>query len=126
LVGHFFLVFFFMFMFDNGLFATFIPQILMFLGYVSCLLAPGLFNHESATISTQVVTQVVTVNVDPLSVNTASTYEIHFSAPIEPKIQQPLVNSIIRLEACFFKSSSALTDGISFEGFSRPPPSFIA
>jgi len=113
-------------MFDNGLFATFIPQILMFLGYVSCLLAPGLFNHESNPISTPVIAQVISADVDQLSVNTASTYEINFSAAIEPTKQQPLVSFACKPEIHFLKLSSTLSAGISFQEFSRPPPSFIS
>jgi len=115
-----------MLMFDNGLFATFIPQILMFLGYVSCLLAPGLFSHENATISTPVIAQVISADIDQLSVNTVSTYEIHFSAPVIPMKQQALVSFPCKPEVHFLKFTSTLCAGISFEEFSRPPPSFIS
>jgi len=49
-----------MFMFDNGIFASFIPQILMVVAYISFLLAPNFksektFNNEIAVNETIVI-----------------------------------------------------------------------
>ena len=44
-----------MLMFDNSIFASFVPQIIMLIGYLSCLLMPGyyLFRTKAAVIAQQ-------------------------------------------------------------------------
>jgi hypothetical protein len=114
-----------MLMFENGLFATFIPQILMLLGYLSCLIVPGILNHETADVPTPEMATVLIVETAHLNLNTVSTYEIQFSVPAVQTEKQPLVCYAVKSVKFYFKSSPICT-AISFVEFSRPPPFFLS
>ena len=113
-----------MFMFQNGLLATFIPDILMAIGYLLCLIAPNLKTHNSSTEQTQVIVQVSPVEHQQLSVYhvTISDFQqyVESISDIKPVISYFTV--IIKI----FESTFSTSDGLSYVDFSRPPPTFLS
>ncbi len=114
-----------MLMFDNGLLATFIPEILMVLGYLFCLIVPGFKTDTTASTVAPKVIEVTAADHAASAVYTVSTRDFQNFEVIEAD-QTPTV--------CYFSqthsSSSNLlfrtTDGLCYVQFSRPPPSFLS
>ena len=115
-----------MLMFQNGLLATFIPEILMVLGYVLCIIAPGLKPHISPVDQTAATVQVSTY--EPQKQNSAYKVYISDFQPAEPLVEAkktPLrfIEKAINITV---ESHFSTSDGLSYVDFSRPPPSFIS
>jgi hypothetical protein len=109
-------------MFQNGLLVTFIPEILMVIGYVLCLFAPGLKPTNSSVDQSQVISQVVTVEQQIQS----SVYQVSFSDFQTPEIVSEKTSFILPFVEKETTNTSDLnfstSDGLSYVGFSRPPP----
>lgn len=115
-----------MFMFQNGLLATFIPEIIMVIAYLVCLIAPG-----DKQVATKVSEASVTTNISSCESNAYSRYSVSvhyftlFESILESTIEPTLYFSY---QITFFKYDHKwlLTKGLSFKQFSRPPPNFIS
>lgn len=113
-------------MFQNGLLATFIPEILMVLGYVLCLIVPGFKSHNSSPVQGSEITHVTTF--EPQKQISSYKVSIHDFQPVEPvsetKISLPLfIEKAINIT---IDSHFSTSDGLSYVDFSRPPPTFIS
>jgi hypothetical protein len=111
-----------MFMFQNGLLVTFIPEILMVIGYVLCLFAPGLKPTNSTIDQSPFISQVVTVEQQ----NQNSAYQVSYSDFQIPEITPEKIQFILPFVEKETTNTSDLnfstSDGLSYVGFSRPPP----
>jgi hypothetical protein len=109
-------------MFQNGLLVTFIPEILMVLGYVLCLFAPGLKPVNSTVDQCTVISQVVTVEQQ----NQCAVYQASYSDFQIPEITPEKKQSILPFVEKEITNTSELnfstSDGLSYVDFSRPPP----
>lgn len=117
-----------MFIFDNILFATFIPQILMFLGFISCFTAQLLSStHQEKQEFSQEVQSIAYVEESKQIHPIAYFYEYGIS-----QNNSMLTNISDKL---FLKESPRFdypkftflfqNINISFSLFSRPPPFFF-
>ena len=111
-----------MLMFDSGIFSSFIPQIIMVLGYVFCLIAPGHFKSEKQTI---VSSNIEFVQPIAYSQNTTSASFIFLQDIIADKIwEQPkkmpphFKPIVINIPTIFFEIQGKFSSKL----FSRPPP----
>ncbi len=114
-----------MLMFDNSIFASFVPQIIMLIGYLSCLLMPGYYLSEqkAAVIAQQFE---FTQSVSELPSVQATTFNYCYqqmdATVEEEKIQiSPAVNSFVY----FVDFHIDLQNSFSFTLFSRPPPALV-
>lgn len=115
-----------MLMFQNGLLATFIPEILMVLGYVLCLIAPGLKQHTSPVDQTSAIVQVSTC--EPQKQHLAYKVSVLDFQPVEP-VDDTKHTPLLFIEKAInitVESHFSTSDGLSYVDFSRPPPSFIS
>lgn len=114
-----------MLMFENGILATFIPEILMVIGFILCLFTPGFRSHNSTVEQASIMAQVSSYEHQPASTYHVSSYDFTTTAEVVPDIHYSL--------HCFSKvviisnieSSFSTSDGLSYVSFSRPPPSFL-
>jgi len=115
-----------MFMFQNGLLATFIPEILMVIGYVLCLFVTGKQPQSSSTVQNPATAQVITF--DQQKQVAGYQVSIHDFQPVEPiaEPQQLPVHFIPATIKSAFESYFSTSDGLSFVDFSRPPPVIIS
>lgn len=110
-----------MLMFENGLVASFIPEILMVLGFLFCLIFPGfkteksIENIHSAEIQVAVSQQITT---------SVYYFSNHNTQPV-----QAIENELTSQVCPFFKTLHSVSqftfqikDGLSHVQFSRPPP----
>lgn len=115
-----------MFMFQNGLLVTFIPEILMVIGYVLCLFASGNPSQSSSTVQDAATAQVITFDQQ----KQVSGYQvsIHDFQPFEAtaEIQQTSAHFIPVTIKSAFESLFSTSDGLSFVDFSRPPPVIVS
>jgi len=115
-----------MLMFDNGLLASFIPEILMVLAYFLCLFAPNFKNSDSTEELTPIVAQIsVTQQIHS---NTYSTTVSDFQCSelniIEDKNKFIFTNTDSEKSIAEFVLK--LSDALTFKQFSRPPPDTIS
>ena len=115
-----------MLIFQNGLFATFIPEILMVIGYILCLFAPGIKSHESSV--DQVTTISVVSTFEPQKQISAYQLNIHDFQTTEitsdNKQSLPLYFKIaINI---IYESPFSTSNGVSYGEFSRPPPVLLS
>lgn len=111
-----------MLMFDSGIFSSFIPQIIMVLGYIFCLIAPGHFQSEKQPI---VSSNIEFVQPVAYSQNTTSAAFIFWQDIIadthweQPKKTLPHFKQIIiNIPTVFFETQGKFSTKL----FSRPPP----
>jgi len=112
-----------MLMFDNGILATFIPEILMVLGFLFCLIVPNV-NSTNSTID--INSQIVHINAaeqvrdNKTYITTSFDFQQVIIAEIAEKqtIVYPAIVSDTECSEHIFKISKVL----SFIQFSRPPP----
>ena len=115
-----------MFMFQNGLLASFIPEILMVLAYVLCLFTPSVKPQNSTNEPSTVMVQVSTGVHHQVSSfqSTFSDFQTHDVFVAETKPLIPVFNpQVIPIS---YKSTFSISDGLSYVDFSRPPPCFIS
>ncbi|HLP06328.1 MAG TPA: hypothetical protein VK152_12960 [Paludibacter sp.] len=114
-----------MLMFENGLLASFIPQVLLVAGYLVCLFS-GIFHSTAPAPEPQPV--VVSVRA------TAHQQQKIYSVSIDEFMKMetgtipskfPSHNPKVALKHRSVESLFQLSDSISFIRFSRPPPSVI-
>ncbi len=115
-----------MFMFQNGLLISFIPEILMVIGYVLCLLTPAVKPQETQIDACALVMQVSAIEHSTVSSYQTSYHDFQAQAELveASKPELPLfVPQEIRIN---YKSTFSTTDGLSYVDFTRPPPGFIS
>ncbi len=119
-----------MLLFDNAIFATFIPQMLMFLGYVSCVVAPFLtFSTTSNTVENQPETFLAQhIEIDEqfsVSQEVAKSFHYHdfFQAEVADIItENQTFIPYIKIDSVIPQSSGHTNQAFLFTLFSRPPP----
>ena len=115
-----------MFMFQNGLLMSFIPEILMVIGYVLCLFTPAVKPQNDAFDSSAVVLLVSTAEHQSIS-----SYQVTFSdfqnhaefVTIKKQVLSIFIQKVVPIN---YKSTFSTTDGLSYVDFSRPPPGFLS
>ena len=115
-----------MLMFQNGLLATFIPEILMVLGYILCLFTPVLKHDKASIQQNQPVTQITFSDQKDITTNQIAFHDFQASSESIPEKMEPISLFIHNSGIISFPHSyESTTDGLSYVSFSRPPPSFI-
>lgn len=113
-------------MFENGILATFIPEILMVIGFVLCLFTPGFQSNKSTNDQTPIVAQVSTYNYQSTTNNQQSTYKFELETEAVSEAKYSLPRFIENAITITFESHFSTSEGISFIDFSRPPPHFFS
>ena len=113
-------------MFQNGLLATFIPEILMVIAYVLCLFTPGFKSENTSVEQASVVIQTANFEHQSNSTYQLSAQDFQFVAEIIPEYNPTISPFSEKAAFNFYESSFLISDGLSFVDFSRPPPTFIA
>ena len=94
----------------------------MVIGYVLCLFAPGLKPNNSTLDQSQVISQVINVEQQ----NQSSVYQVSFSDFQIPEIASEKKQFILPFVEKEITNTSEInfstSDGLSYVGFSRPPP----
>lgn len=112
-----------MLMFDNAIFASFIPQILMVLAYISCVIAPN-FTKQNKDVDTETATIKVVVVQSTISppTSTVSFTEIDLITDLFVSKIENLVPKASSYEKIFPVIVFDIPDSLKFFFFSRPPP----
>jgi len=110
-----------MLMFENVLLATFIPEILMVIGFVLCLFTPGFKTQNSSTEQTQVVVHLSSSENHQISGYQLSISDFQTENQVVIDLKPPLPRFIEK--KIQFESVYSTADGINYVDFSRPPPS---
>jgi len=115
-----------MLMFQNGLLATFIPELLMVIGFVLCIFTPGFQSHYSHLEQTQLTAQITGYEPQQLSSYQLTYSDFQVEAEIATDIRQPLPFCIIKDTYVAYESPFSTSDELSFVDFSRPPPAIVS
>ena len=115
-----------MLMFQNGLLATFIPEILMVLAYLVCLFTPGFKSHNSNVEQTHIVAQVSSYTPQQVSTYTISTADFHVGIELLTEVKEFFVPFVEKDTFLSYELSFSTSDGLSYVDFSRPPPAFVS
>lgn len=119
-----------MLLFDNAIFATFIPQMLMFLGYVSCVVAPLLtFSTSDNTAENQpdsFVAQRIEIN-EQFSVSPEVAKSFHYHDFFQSEVADIITENqtfipYFKIDSVIPQSSGHTNQAFLFTLFSRPPP----
>lgn len=118
-----------MFMFQGGLLATFIPEILMVIAYLVCLFNAGSKPDVIQNEPSALVVQVSIIERESASFYTVSTDSFHvfnfqFSEQVNYYLQLVCENQ--KCDTALADFVFMLPDSISFVQFSRPPPSLFS
>ena len=113
-------------MFQSGLLATFIPEVLMVLGFVLCILTPGFQSHYSNLEQTQLTTQVTGYEPHQLSSYQLTYSDFQVETEVVDQIRQTQPYFIVNDTYFAYISPFSTSDGLSFVDFSRPPPAFVS
>jgi len=114
-----------MFMFQTGLLATFIPEVLMVIGYLLCLFVSNP-TTESSTASVN-ATVVQSASIERVQVSTYSVSSRDFMFVEQPVVVDVTPPAYCSTEATtsFLEQYFQLSGSLSYVQFSRPPPFFI-
>ena len=109
-------------MFQNGLLATFIPEIFMVIGFVMCLIAPGFQSNSSATERPIIVNQISSLEYQQNTKNQVATY--YFQLTCDKPIAKQNLSPVFQVEKikCGYNYHFSASFSLSFVDFSRPPP----
>ncbi len=110
-------------MFNSGLLSTFIPEILMILGYIFCLVSPN-FNKENKVIEAK---EIAVSLENQRNKTVLATYYFSDHVIIEsliPEKQEAKSYSETQLKFDLENFNTALSDEFDFKQFSRPPPAY--
>jgi len=112
-------------MFQTGLLATFIPEVLMVLGYLLCLFVSNP-TTESNTASIH-ATVVQSTSIERVQVSTYSVCTSDFQFVEQPVVVDlaPLIYCSSEPDTLFLEPYFQLSGSRSYVEFSRPPPFFI-
>ena len=118
-----------MLMFENAIFASFVPQIIMFLGYVMCVVAPslsqiGTIENQNYSCDTSVAHHIYVVDASP---SAFSANYIHFYGVISQvatETHNVELAVVFADEISTIQSDNRIIFGVNLylRRFSRPPP----
>ena len=112
-----------MLMFDNGLLTSFIPEILMVLGYILCLIAPQFKTEETSGLNP--VTIEVTTTTQHQQLSTYQIQAFDFSSICSTNKEENK-NTCLNQEGFNYlflpHQKFKISDKLTFRQFSRPPP----
>lgn len=112
-----------MLMFNSGLMSTFIPEILMVLGYLFCFISPNLNREKTAIEARQIDTLVENQQNNAVLTTCHFTDFVTIECLISEKKETNLFSKT-QLKFHFENLNPVLPDEFDFEQFSRPPPTF--
>jgi len=113
-----------MLMFSSGILATFIPELIMVIGFVMCLVNPN-FNTKQQTLELNSVVVQVTANQH----SQLSTYQLtvqDFQVIIDSSVASKPLNPTFVERVFNFGYKFSTSDSFKFFYFSRPPPTFLS
>lgn len=113
-------------MFQNGLLATFIPELFMVIGFVLCLFTPGFRAEHSGNFQAPIAAQVYTYEYQNSTTYQHSTYSFQVTAEAVSELQYTLPRFVEKAQIIRVISGFSTSDGLSFVDFSRPPPAFLS
>jgi hypothetical protein len=111
-----------MLMFQNGLLASFIPELLMVIGYVLCLFTPGIKSQNSVTEQSPVIVLVSTTERQQVYSCQTSFSDFQTYAELVPDAKRSLSVFVKKTIPLTYESTFSTSDGLSYVDFSRPPP----
>ena len=111
-----------MLMFQSGLLATFIPEVLMVIGFVLCLFTPSFKANNSSTEQAPIVAHISTFERQQTATYELSAYDFQIVAEAIPEITYSLPRFIETHVFNRFEYQFSTSEGLSFVDFSRPPP----
>ncbi len=114
-----------MLMFQNGLLATFIPEVLMVLGFILCILTAGFQSHNSTIEPSQSIAQISGYEPQQVSSYQLTYKDFQIEAEIIEECRQTQPYFIVKDSYIVYESPFSTSDGLSFVDFSRPPPSIV-
>ena len=118
-------------MFQGGLLATFIPEIIMVVAYLMCLLSPGIKNAIGTSENPNKQICIATSDFKEIS----PLHSISFHSPIvnnhriDIEVVHPRPLFVIyykKVGKSFENIVFLLPDGLSYYLFSRPPPILLS
>jgi len=120
-----------MFMFQSGLLATFIPEIIMVIAYLVCLFSPGISKSSITSenpsniisASTNYANEISSLHTFSLHSPTVKNCRLEFSAIYS---QSTLVIQNRKIGQFFTNLFEILIEGFLYFQFSRPPPTFLS
>ncbi len=118
-----------MLMFDNAIFASFIPQLLMLLGYLSCFLAPVIptlsaLNADLDLHESNFSSKEIAVNYT-FSSQQSDVHYFDFQYDAEPLEFVEYTSNIVSTHITLFFGNSNVafsSNWFAYSQFSRPPP----
>ena len=113
-----------MLMFDNGIFASFIPQIIMVVAYISCFIAPTNKNQQTDFITSDKI--LVVTSLDSSDSNKTANNCIDFYPNLQAINNDASIQTFKRKNVVTICHSQLfqLSDKTLRFHFSRPPPAF--
>ena len=114
-------------MFQTGLLATFIPEVIMVLAFILCLLGPVKNDYRSGF---QFSTEIVSMRGIELQLhrsNSSSVYHFEFKIVQAAEVVEQclILHPNVESFTFFDYQHYELTNALSFVQFSRPPPSLF-
>ncbi len=112
-------------MFESSLFNYFIPEILMVIGYLFCMIGPNIHADKVTTELTPVTIQVSSET--EVSANTYKlTYQDFQQVQCAGKPENKLFEAFETVDSFInFTYSGDISDGSKLSIFCRPPPAFF-
>ena len=117
-----------MLMFQYGFLTTFIPELLMVIGFAVCIIS-GIFSSNNYTPPADLVFDVAhVIQFEPQS--HISAYQVTIAdfqkLEVVPEKRQFVLPSVVISLNFTSDFRFSTSDGLTFVDFSRPPPSFIS
>jgi hypothetical protein len=113
-------------MFQNGLMATFIPEIIMVIAYIYCLFVPNINVDNSAVELSIEIVQVTTLEQTTESTYRVLNFDTQYTQQAIPVEPLPNVCPVNEVTSPYSELLFEISDGLSFVQFSRPPPFFLS
>ena len=120
-----------MFMFQSGLFATFIPEIIMVIAYLMCLFSLGI---SKSTITSENSNKKINITIiDANEVSSINTFSYQSSIVNNHCLEFNVIHSQLPLKSenrilsfSFANHLLILSEDLSYFQFSRPPPTLLS
>jgi hypothetical protein len=112
-----------MLMFQSGLLATFIPEILMVIGFVFCLFTSGINSKNSTLEKSPELNQNTILVQNQAILHQHSVYLFQTSIELVQKSKQIVHFVSEKQKSTWFEAAFSILNVIDFVEFSRPPPS---
>ena len=112
-------------MFEGGLLASFIPEILMVIGFVLCLLTPAFKATNSSVEQVPIVAHISNFERQQTASYVLTVSDFYSDEQIT-ETKYSLTHFIEILIFNRFKFHFSTSKGLCFVDFSRPPPTFLS